>query len=85
MGKDNNNVSANKAKANSQGGRYIYRGICAVILTALAAGSFLWVWIDFIRNVENRTHYLLGLGNITMSTIIYIMMEQQGVILWIRS
>ncbi|PWJ70909.1 exopolysaccharide biosynthesis polyprenyl glycosylphosphotransferase [Ruminococcaceae bacterium R-25] len=74
MGKDNNNVSANKAKANSQGGRYIYRGICAVILTALAAGSFLWVWIDFIRNVENRTHYLLGLGNITMSTVIYIMM-----------
>ena len=74
MGKDNNNVSANKAKTNSQGGRYIYRGFCALIITAVATASFLWVWIDFIQNVVNRTGYLLGKGNLAMSAIIYVMM-----------
>ena len=74
MSKDNSSVSTKKAKTNSQGPRYIYRGICAFILTALATASFLWVWIDFVQNVKNRTGYLLGLGNLTMSGIIYVMM-----------
>ena len=72
MSKDNNNVSVNRAKTNSQGSRYIFRGFCSLIITALAAGSFLWVWLDYIYNVENRTKYLKGIGNIGMSVIIYI-------------
>ena len=74
MSKDSNNVSVNRAKTNSQGSRYIFRGFCSLIITALAAGSFLWVWLDYIYNVENRTKYLKGIGNIGMSVIIYIMM-----------
>ena len=74
MSKDNNSVSAKKAKTNSQGGRYIFRGICALIITAVATSSFLWVWINSIKTIENRTGYLLGKGNLAMSAIIYIMM-----------
>ena len=74
MSKDNNNVTVNRAKTNSQGSRYIFRGFCSLIITAFAAGSFLWVWLDYIYNVENRTRYLKGIGNIGMSAIIYIMM-----------
>lgn len=74
MSKDSNSVSAKKAKTNSQGGRYIFRGICALIITAVATSSFLWVWINSIKTIENRTGYLLGKGNLAMSAIIYIMM-----------
>ena len=73
MGKDINSATDKKSKTKSQGLRYIYRGICAIILTALATGSFLWVWIDFVQNVVNRTGYLLGKGNLAMSAIIYIL------------
>lgn len=74
MSKDSNSVSAKKAKTDSQGGRYIFRGICALIITAVATSSFLWVWINSIKTIENRTGYLLGKGNLAMSAIIYIMM-----------
>ncbi|MBR4403947.1 MAG: hypothetical protein IKT10_02435, partial [Clostridiales bacterium] len=73
MAKETNNTSANKAKTNSQGGRYIFRGICALLLNFIAALSFLYVWIDYVQHT-NRTGYLLGKGNIAMSVIIYVMM-----------
>ena len=73
MSKDNNSVSVKKAKTNNQGPRYIYRGICALILTVLATASFIYVWIDYVQHT-NRTGYLLGKGNIAMSAIIYILM-----------
>ena len=74
MSKDNNSVSAKKAKTKGQGSRYIYRGICAVILTVLATMSFMLVWLDYVNNQNNNTRRLLGMGNIAMSAIIYIMM-----------
>ena len=74
MGKDINSATDKKSKTKSQGLRYIYRGICAILLTTLATASFLWVWIDFVQNVVNRTGYLLGKGNIAMSAIIYLLM-----------
>ena len=74
MSKDNNSVSAKKAKTKGQGSRYIYRGICAVILTVLATMSFMLVWLDYVNNQNNNTKRLLGMGNIAMSAIIYIMM-----------
>ena len=74
MSKDNNSVSAKKAKTKSQGSRYIYRGICAVLLTALSTLSFMLVWLDYVINQNNNTDRLLGKGNIAMSAIIYILM-----------
>ena len=70
MSKDNNSVSAKKAKTKSQGSRYIYRGICAVLLTALSTLSFMLVWLDYVINQNNNTDRLLGKGNIAMSAIL---------------
>lgn len=55
--------------------KYIYRGLCAMILTAVAGGSFFYVWHRFVFHtvakggIESR---LRGNGNLLMSLAIYI-------------
>lgn len=51
-------------------GKYVYRGICAVILTAVACTIFFEDWYSFVM-VNNQTGHLLGLGNLSMAVIIY--------------
>ncbi|MBQ7584032.1 MAG: exopolysaccharide biosynthesis polyprenyl glycosylphosphotransferase [Lachnospiraceae bacterium] len=55
--------------------KYIYRGMCAVILTAIAGGSFFYVWHKFVyfyaANYQ-RYSYLRGKGNQLMSLTIYL-------------
>ena len=50
--------------------RYLYRGICAVLITALVSLSFFEVWFPFVR-VNNQTGHLTGIGNLLMAVIIY--------------
>lgn len=50
--------------------KYIYRGVCAVILTAVACTLFLEDWYSFVQ-VNNQTGHLLGLGNLGMAVGIY--------------
>lgn len=55
--------------------KYIYRGVCQVILTAMAGGSFFYVWQRFawhFTSQEIRSWYLKGSGNLLMSLMIYI-------------
>lgn len=51
--------------------RYFYRGFCAVVLTLIAASMFIVVWINYVAKY-NHTGYLLGIGNISLATILYI-------------
>lgn len=53
--------------------RYIYRGICALILTSFALGMFLLVWLDYVTG-NNHTGYLLGYGNIGLASMLYILL-----------
>ncbi len=52
-------------------GKYIYRFCCGTILTGIAAALFLAFWYDFVE-VNNQTGHLLGLGNLSMSVLLYI-------------
>lgn len=51
--------------------RYTYRAICAVLMTLAAVMLFLVVWLFFLAE-HNNTGYLLGLGNLGLSAILYI-------------
>ena len=51
--------------------KYIYRGICAGILTILGSIAFFIVWYKFVE-VNNQTGHLLGRGNLLMALLIYI-------------
>lgn len=51
--------------------KYIYRGLCAMILTAVAGGSFFYVWYRHV--IENDyTGSLKGYGNLSMALMIYM-------------
>ena len=51
--------------------RYVYRAICAWILTFVALALFLCIWLSFLFE-HNHTGYLLGKGNLGMASIIYV-------------
>ena len=62
------------AKGSSRTGfRYIYRGVCDVIITAIASAMFLFVWINYVYD-NNHTGYLLGIGNVGMALIVYLLL-----------
>lgn len=50
--------------------KYVYRYGCALLLTLMATGMFLIAWYDFVQE-NNQTGHLLGLGNLSMSVLIY--------------
>lgn len=50
--------------------KYVYRYGCALLLTGMAVGMFLVAWHDFVQE-NNQTGHLLGLGNLSMSALIY--------------
>ena len=50
--------------------KYVYRYGCALLLTLMAAVMFLVAWYDFVQE-NNQTGHLLGLGNLSMSVLIY--------------
>ncbi len=52
--------------------RYVYRGICTIVLTAIALMMFLFVWLRYV-STHNHTGYLLGLGNIGMASFLYVL------------
>ena len=55
--------------------KYIYRGLCAMILTAIAGGSFFYVWRRFVAYFAEHgviSDYLRGSGNLLMSLGIYV-------------
>ena len=51
--------------------KYVYRFVCAAMLTVIAAGLFLAAWYDFVQE-NNQTGHLLGLGNLLMAFLLYI-------------
>ena len=54
-------------------GKYLYRKLCVVILTATATAMFMFVWFRFV-SVNNFTGKLLGKGNLGMSMSIYVIL-----------
>lgn len=50
--------------------KYIYRGICAIILTSVAITIFYNDWRQFVE-VNNQTGHLTGYGNLGMAIGIY--------------
>ncbi|MCQ2472579.1 MAG: sugar transferase [Saccharofermentans sp.] len=73
MSTDSNNKATNKTKRVSKSVRYVYRAICSLILAALSISSFLYVWIDYVKQ-NNHTGYLLGKGNLALAGIIYLLL-----------
>lgn len=68
MNKETDRATADKQKPRF---RYVFRGVCAVILIAIAAVMFIYVWTDYVY-INNHTGYLLGIGNVGLATIIYV-------------
>lgn len=56
---------------NKGEGKYLYRRICAFIMTTVATVMFMFVWYRFVK-VNNHTGRLLGKGNLGMAMILYI-------------
>lgn len=54
-------------------GKYLYRKICALILTVAATTMFMFVWYRFV-SVNNLTGSLLGRGNLGMAMSIYLIL-----------
>jgi exopolysaccharide biosynthesis polyprenyl glycosylphosphotransferase len=50
--------------------KYVYRSVCALLLTLIATGMFLYTWYGFV-SVNNQTGHLTGLANLGMATLIY--------------
>ena len=50
--------------------KYVYRGVCAIILTFIAVAIFYDDWRDFVE-INNQTGHLTGLGNLGMAIGIY--------------
>lgn len=50
--------------------KYVYRSVCALLLTLIATGMFLYTWYRFV-SVNNHTGHLTGLANLGMATAIY--------------
>ena len=50
--------------------KYVYRGICTILMSLLATVMFFFVWYRFAE-VNNQTGHLLGYGNLFMSAGIY--------------
>ena len=70
----NNNIDIKSLSAQRKPRlRYLYRNICAIILTLVALAMFLVIWCTFVTT-NNHTGYLLGIGNIALSSILYILL-----------
>lgn len=63
---ENLNIKAKKIQW-----KYVYRFVCAGLLTGIAAGMFLFAWYEFVCE-NNQTGHLLGLGNLSMAVLLYI-------------
>ena len=50
--------------------RYVYRGICSIIITVIAVLMYLTIWISFAFTF-NTTGYLYRWGNLILVTVIY--------------
>ncbi|WP_051205590.1 sugar transferase [Butyrivibrio sp. FC2001] len=66
-------MSKNVPGTSRRNSKYIYRFICKIILTAIAAGIFFLFWHEFVKT-HNNTGYLMGLGNLGMALGIYIIL-----------
>ncbi len=53
--------------------KYVYRSVCALLLTLIATGMFLYTWYGFV-SVNNYTGHLTWRGNLAMATAIYFML-----------
>lgn len=67
-----NAASTEKSQKRKQG-KYYYRALCGVALTAICAGSFWYVWWRFVH-VHNPTGHLTGWGNLLMSLLLYTLL-----------
>ena len=52
-------------------GKYYYRFVCAIVLMAMAAGMFFFVWYRIITLYHTRT-FLFGKGNLGMALGLYL-------------
>lgn len=59
-----------KKRARYIEAKYLYRYMCAVILTVAATGLFYMCWYNFVK-VNNQTGHLTGKGNLLMAILCY--------------
>lgn len=59
-----------KKRARYIEAKYLYRYMCAVILTVTATGLFYMCWYNFVK-VNNQTGHLTGKGNLLMAILCY--------------
>lgn len=53
--------------------KYVYRSFCALLLTLIATGMFLYTWYRFV-SMNNQTGHLTGLANLGMATGVYFIL-----------
>lgn len=78
----NNTVNNSGIPATSRkNGKYLYRYFCTAVLTAIATALFLYCWYGFVSGEFEAdggfpfgSYSLLGLGNLGMSTGIYLVL-----------
>ncbi|SFP37841.1 exopolysaccharide biosynthesis polyprenyl glycosylphosphotransferase [Butyrivibrio proteoclasticus] len=61
----------NVSNTSRKNKKYLYRGVCLVILVIISTTIFFDAWYEFVQ-VNNQTGHLLGLGNLGMATGIYL-------------
>ncbi|WP_022760453.1 exopolysaccharide biosynthesis polyprenyl glycosylphosphotransferase [Butyrivibrio sp. AD3002] len=64
-------MSRSVPNTSRKNGKYIYRFLCEVALTAIAAGIFYFNWYKFAQ-ANNQTGHLLGIANLGMAAGIYM-------------
>lgn len=65
-------MSKKYSLSSSRNSKYVYRMICAAILTFIATVLFLFFWVPYVKGHLLPTNSLLGRGNLGMSVGIYM-------------
>ena len=53
--------------------KYVYRSVCALLLTLIATGMFLYTWYGFV-SVNNQTGHLTGGAILPWRPVIYFIL-----------
>lgn len=73
MGDNTINEINNLAAPRKPRLRYFFRNICAVILIVFSVSMYFVAWLSFVTKY-NHTGYLLGIGNLSLASILYVIL-----------
>lgn len=87
---NNKSIHSKVPSTSRRNGKYIYRYVCMLILTAVATTIFLYNWLGFLNKItkgivmDAGSHSLRGVGNIGMTIGIYSLLYLV-IGIWIRA